>query len=141
MLDKRGEAAAGPEGTGARFESGDLLKPFPSRTIGGAEVRYEQLWQHRNIVLFVVPAPLPPAATAYLDVLDSRLTALAPDTSLVLSHHIIDGAPLGSLVIADRWGEVVHSAAIGLDSEIWPTIDDVVEWVQFVRMKCPECPP
>jgi hypothetical protein len=48
----------------------------------------------------------------------------------VISHHAINGVPMNSLVIADRWGEVVHTAQLASNPTDWPSIDEVVEWVE-----------
>lgn len=128
--------------SGERLRPGDLVSHFEGVTLEGRDVPHEELWQHRNVVLFVVPTELGTAASSYLTALEGRLSELKPsDTSLVLSRHAIDGVPMNTLVIADRWGEVVHLSQLGSDPTGWPSIDGVVEWVEFIRVKCPECPP
>jgi hypothetical protein len=123
-----------------RVNPGDLLTPFESATVNGAVVPHGHLWQHRNVVLFVLPDKLDVARTSYLEKLDRRLHELKPpDTSLVIAHRI-DGVPPNTIVITDRWGEVVHIAPLESDVSVWPAIDDIIEWVSFIRMKCPECP-
>ena len=75
------------------------------------------------------PAKLGTAPSSYLTGLQGRLADLKPsDTSLVLSHHAIDGVPMNSLVITDLSGEVVHITQLGSDPTGWPSIDDIVEW-------------
>jgi len=46
------------------------------------------------------------------------------------------------VVIADRWGEIVHIASPphGQASQL-PNVDEVLSWIRFVRIQCPECPP
>jgi hypothetical protein len=123
------------------LNTGDLLPRFDAAAVDGRAVPYEQLWQHRNIVLFAIPAELAGAASSYLRALDSRLAALRPsDTSLVISDHV-DGLPSKSVAIADRWGEIVHIEPLPADRAAWPPGDDILEWVDFIRMKCEECPP
>jgi hypothetical protein len=124
------------------LQPGDLLTRFEGATVDGRELRYEQLWQHRNVMLFLVSAELARGASSRLAALEGRLSELKPpDTSLVISDHPIDGVPMNSVVIADRWAEVVYIAQLASDPGRWPSIDDLVEWVEFIRMKCPECPP
>jgi hypothetical protein len=95
-----------------------------------------------NVVLFIVSADLISAASPYLSALESRLSELKPDdTSLVVVDHSIDGLPLNSVVIADRWGDIVHLERLASDQEAWPSITGILEWVEFIRVKCPECPP
>jgi hypothetical protein len=125
-----------------RLRPGNLVSNFDGVTHDGREVPYEELWQRRNFVLFVVPAELGATASSYFSALERRLADLKPaDTSLVLSHQPINGVGMNGLVIADRWSEVVHAADLASDPASWPSIDDIVEWVEFIRSKCEECPP
>lgn len=121
---------------------GDLVPRFNGVTTDGRRLEYEALWQRRNVVLFALAADVRTAAAPYLRSLERRLSELTPpDTSLVLSDDSIAGLPPNHVVIADRWGEIAHTAPLGADLQTWPSSDDVLEWVEFVRMKCPECPP
>lgn len=122
---------------------GDLLSPFlHGGTLDGRELPYEQLWQKRNVVWFVLPARAVATASPYLRDVNDRLSALTPpDTSLVISDQAGNGLPLNCVVIADRWGEVVQAARLAADPAHWPPVDEIIEWVEFVRAKCPECPP
>ena len=121
---------------------GDLIPRFDGAAVDGRDVPYEELWQHRNIVLFVLAGDLAARASAYLRALDFRLSELKPpDTSLVIVDHIMDGPPMNSVVIADRWAEIVHIEQLAADPRAWPSSDDILEWVEFIRVKCPECPP
>jgi RNA polymerase subunit RPABC4/transcription elongation factor Spt4 len=45
----------------------------------------------------------------------------------------------GSMLIADQWGEIffVHRGEPG--SHAFPAPDEVVEWLRFVAIQCPEC--
>jgi hypothetical protein len=45
---------------------GDLVSHFEGVTLDAREVPHEELWQHRNVVLFVVPAKLGTAPSSYL---------------------------------------------------------------------------
>lgn len=121
---------------------GDVISHFEGLTTDGRRLEYGQLWQRRNLVLFVLPPNLHDAAGPYLGTLEGRLSDLQPDdTTLVLSHRSLERLPLGTLVIADRWGEIAHLQELASDMTTWPSIDDLLDWVNFIRMKCPECPP
>jgi hypothetical protein len=121
---------------------GDLISPFDGEAIDGHRLPYEEVWQRRNVVLFVLSPSARAEASAYLSDVDARLSQLRPnDTSLVISHQTIAGMPRDGLVITDRWGEIVHVRELTSRPQEWPSVDDIVEWVEFVRMKCPECPP
>jgi hypothetical protein len=121
---------------------GDLIPRFDGATVDGREVPYEQLWQHRNVVLFVLSESVSAAARPYLGAMERRLSELKPqDTTLVVLGQRIEGVPLSSVAIADRWGEIVHIQELENDPATWPPIDDIADWVEFIRVKCPECPP
>ena len=126
---------------GTLLRPGDVIPHFEGFTTDG-RLEYGQLWQRRNLVLFVLPLNLHNAARTYLGALDVRLSELRPDdTTLVHSDRALERLPLGTLVIADRWGEIAHLQDLASDMAAWPSIDDVLDWVEFIQMKCPECPP
>ena len=47
--------------------------------------------------------------------------------------------PPGSLVIADQWGEVFHIHRGRPEEHGFPGPEEVVEWLKFVAIQCPEC--
>ncbi len=55
---------------------------------------------------------------------------------VVVTTSAIEGVPQPGAVVADRWGEIHHVTTIDPTA---PDLDDLVEWVRFVRMQCPEC--
>jgi len=121
---------------------GDLISHFEGATIDGHRVRYEQLWQRRNLVLFVLSTAVRAEAQSYLTALEERVSTLQPDdTTLVVCDDRIEHLPRDSVVIADRWGEIAWLQEIASNPAEWPSVDEIVEWVEFIRIKCPECPP
>lgn len=42
------------------------------------------------------------------------------------------------LAVADEWGEVFHTAAVGEDHS-FPDTSELADWVRFVAVQCPEC--
>lgn len=42
------------------------------------------------------------------------------------------------LIVADEWGEVHFACAAGADHRM-PGVDEVLEWVRFIAIQCPEC--
>jgi hypothetical protein len=128
------------QGDGVR--PGALIAHFEGTTIHGGRCRYDELWQHRNLVLVLAAPPLVQRAQQYLRSLEARLSELRPDdTSLVLCDHDISQLPPNTLVIADRWGEIAHIQNLSANPAAWPPLDEIVDWVHFIQMKCPECPP
>lgn len=43
-----------------------------------------------------------------------------------------------AVVIADPWGEI-HLAASAGPGHGWPTTEEIVEWLRFLAIQCPEC--
>lgn len=43
-----------------------------------------------------------------------------------------------AVVIADEWGEIFFAADAGAEQAL-PTPDEIVEWVRFISIQCPEC--
>jgi hypothetical protein len=124
-----------------RVRTGELVPHFEAMTMDGAQVRYADLWQQRNLVLYSVPRGALPEARDYLDALRSRIAQLRPDdVTLVTIEGAVPRVPESSLLICDRWGEIEHVASLSDDVQSWPAIDDIVEWLEFIRSKCPECP-
>lgn len=108
-----------------------LLPHFSVTTVDGRRVRYaEEIWQRRDLLLIGLEA-VPSAAWA------AEVSArLAGAAEVIITTDPVEGLPRPGAIVADRWGEVHHVRAIdpaALD------LDDLADWVRFVRMQCPEC--
>ena len=119
------------------LQPGDAIPHVTLRTRRGSVVSYCDLWQRRNLVLVLAPdnAAMEPALDAYVNSLKRTLPA---DTALVVSVDPVEGLPPLTLVIADRWGEIHHVATAPAIGGL-PGPDAVMEWLEFVRVQCPEC--
>jgi hypothetical protein len=120
----------------------DILPQFEASTVDGSTFRYADLWQHRNLVLIAPPDPLPSGAGRYFEALRARLADLRPDDS-TLAVLAPDAGIVGrpTMAICDRWGEVITVIPLEPDVSAWPPVVEVMDWVNFVRSVCPECPP
>lgn len=59
------------------------------------------------------------------------------DKLLIDEKHVLaEGS--ARMVVADEWGEIFWTAAAG-DGHALPSVDEVLEWVRFVAIQCPEC--
>jgi hypothetical protein len=93
------------------------------------------------VVLLLVPPGATGRAGGYLDALRARIAQLRPDdVTLVATEDAGSRLPPSTLLICDRWGEIEHVAPLSDDVQRWPDIDEIVEWLEFIRSKCPECP-
>jgi hypothetical protein len=59
-------------------------------------------------------------------------------TECVITRDVVAGAPSPGIVVADRWGEIVHVAR-GSQGTPLPEPDELLEWIDYVQHQCPEC--
>ncbi len=64
----------------------------------------------------------------------------AEEAALVISADPVERFPRRGVVVADRWGEVVYSREAEAGADL-PAVEDLLDWVRFLRSQCPECPP
>ena len=56
----------------------------------------------------------------------------------MITRDTVSGIPSPAVIVADRWGEIVHIAAGSQAGEL-PQAHELVEWVTYVQHQCPEC--
>jgi hypothetical protein len=113
---------------------------FDVNTIDGRRVRYSELWQHRNLVLVLINAD-DRRARSYIQALQAHAgDFLVRETALVITSEPVTGFRTPTVVVADRWGEIVHET-VAPEASMLPSGEDLLEWVNFVQIQCPECPP
>jgi hypothetical protein len=118
---------------------GELVPHFDVTTLGGETVSYASIWQRRNLVLVTLATSDPEASRHYV----SRLTARIPDftehaTACVITRERVPGIPRSGVLVADRWGEIVHVAAVSDVGDL-PAPEELLEWIEYVQSQCPEC--
>ena len=114
---------------------GDLVPHFTVIAADGRRIPYADIWQRQPLVLLVAP----PGDDGVVEQLADRAAALdAVDAAVVVTADPVAGVQPPAVIVADRWGEIAFSAhapaAAGL-----PDADEILEWLRFVEMKCPEC--
>jgi peroxiredoxin len=114
--------------------------------VDGADCDACRAWLHRlaavsaNIgewdgrVIVVVPAPLDQAIQIADDATKSFTILADPDRTLAARLGI--SAP--ALVIADQYGEIHHAAPAG-EAHHLPDPAEVVDWLRYLSIQCPEC--
>lgn len=120
------------------LKRGDLVPHFTVTDLYGRRVDYSSIWQRQNLVLVILPD-----ATSSSRSYAEQLMALArdskkDDTAWLVTRDRIAGMPNPGAVVADRWGELVHITGAP-DVAHLPEPDDLVEWVDYVQHRCPEC--
>lgn len=119
------------------LKPGDILPHFTVTDLEGRTVDYSSIWQRRNLVLVMLPDDSP-SSRDYAEQLASRAKAQSEDTSWIVTRNRVEGLPYPGAIVADRWGELIHVAPAA-DVAHLPSPDDLAEWVEYVRYRCPEC--
>jgi hypothetical protein len=115
----------------------DLMPMFTAAGADGTAVRYEDIWQRKNLLLVSLPED-DPASRAYVQsfaVIEPELAMY--DAALIVTTGI-EGIPSPGVVVADRWGEVYYVQNADRASRL-PTPNELMEWLRYVRNECPEC--
>ena len=123
-----------------RLKRGDLIPHFAVETLQGGHFSYVSIWQHRALLLVIVPpASGPDAISAFVAALErQRRTLELYAMDFVVTRDVLPWSAELSAVVCDRWGEVHHVWGRD-DNGAFPPVDDLLEWVAYVQMRCPEC--
>lgn len=116
---------------------------FDVTTIDGRRVRYDDIWQRRNLVLVLVTSQEREAGARYASQLEARQAEFEREgTTVVVTTEAVPKVSAPTAVVANRWGEIVFlETASGGQTFRWPDVDELLSWVHFVEIQCPECPP
>jgi hypothetical protein len=119
------------------LQCGDQVPHFTVRTVDGGEFRYSTIWQHANLVLVTLPESA--GESRYACELSAREAEFRNlKSSCVITRDPVTGVPAPGALVADRWGEVVHVATAADESGL-PTPSELLEWLDYVERRCPEC--
>jgi hypothetical protein len=122
---------------------GDLFPHVTVRRLDGREFSYADVWQRRSLLLVSLPAATPspdsPDDLEYLARLSANREAFDEyGAEVVATRDTVPGLPSPSILVADRWGEIVAVKHADRASEL-PPVEELVDWVRFVAQACPEC--
>jgi hypothetical protein len=114
------------------LQRGHSVPFFDIEAADGTRRSYRDLWQRRSLLLVSVPAPGLDAAQ-----LTARLREkVGDDAEVIVSAETVEGLPRPGVLVADRWGEIVHVAPLDPAAV---DVEDLAAWVRYVQIKCPEC--
>src|SRR3954470_23568490 len=120
--------------TGTPIARGAQLPHFEVTTIDGERFRYASIWQLKNLALLTLgPEDEPGPGIADLLARGAEFDALK--SVCIVTRDSIASVPTPGVLIADRWGEVVH---VETTAEL-PTTTELLEWLDYVERRCPEC--
>lgn len=112
---------------------------FSVRDRTGAVVHYADIWQQRALVLVCLPSFDDRDARQYAATLSEQATNIsALDGACVVTSDRVRGLSRPGALVADRWGEIVF-AAHPADVPALPHPPELVEWLHFAQIRCPEC--
>ena len=119
------------------LQPGDSVPHFEVTELNGDVFHYSTIWQHRNLVLVTLPEC--GDHTMYVADLSARRSDfLAGNALCVVTRDRVAGVAAPGVVIADRWGEIVHTTAPD-QVETLPSATELLEWVHYIEQRCPEC--
>jgi hypothetical protein len=116
---------------------------FDVTAVDGRRIRYDEIWQRRNLVLIIVSRQERQAGLRYASQLEARREQFdRADTAVVVTVDTVPKLSAPTALVADRWGEILYlETASGDRPGRFPDIDEMVSWVHFAEIQCPECPP
>ena len=121
------------------LEQGEQFPHAQITTVEGRVFSYSSIWQRKNLVLVV----LPPGESGDESEYAARLAGAAHEFSDLNSECIVTREPGGGLkppafLVVDKWGEILHVATAPA-VEHMPSPRALLDWVEYVEHKCPEC--
>jgi hypothetical protein len=120
------------------LQPNDLVPHFEVTDLRGGRARYSSIWQRKNLVLVMLPDS-DPSSQGYADQVMARVPAPnEDDTAWIVTRDSVAGLPHPSVVVADRWGEIVHVAQPSAVHDL-PAPDEIADWVRYLQHRCPEC--
>ena len=114
-----------------------LVPHFTVRDLDGSRVAYADIWQRRTRLL-LQHAPGHAAADAVDDLRRRRAEIEGHAAMLVITTDEVSGLTPCAVLVADRWGEV-HFAVQGRRPSELPSADELIDWLRYVQVQCPEC--
>jgi peroxiredoxin len=121
------------------LQRGDLVPHFEVKTVEGELFSYSTIWQRRHLVLIAIRAAeseVPETNVSELMARKSEFTA--KDAECVVTADRVPGIRSPAVVVADRWGEIVHVATTSQVEDL-TSPEELLDWVDYLARRCPEC--
>jgi hypothetical protein len=121
------------------LQRGDSVPHLEVATVGGELFSYSTIWQRKNLVLLCLPAAESHSSAAYISELVARKADFdAQGTVCVVTRDPVAGIASPGIIVADRWGEIVHVAQASRVDDL-NSPQDLLDWVDYLGRRCPEC--
>ena len=117
---------------------GDAVPHFVVRTHDGTVLDYARtIWQRRSLVFVAVPSTK--RDQRYLEEFARQTPSFNDhESTVVITEERIRGLPAPGLLVADRWGEIVHVVTPHAVTD-FPSATTLLQWVEAIEHRCPEC--
>lgn len=115
---------------------GDLVPHFDVLACNGRRFSYAAIWQRLHLVLMTLASAADADALGDLMALDEQCRARR--TACVVTCEPVPGVPARSVIVADKWGEIVHLATVRRLEDL-PSAAQLLEWLDYLEQRCPEC--
>jgi hypothetical protein len=120
-------------------ERGDSVPHFEVRTLAGEPFSYSMIWQQKHLLLVTIPTLDSESISAYVADVVARVREFGDhDVQCVITRDSVSGISAPAVVVADRWGEIVFALEAS-DVAGLPAPQELMEWLNYVRNRCPEC--
>jgi AhpC/TSA family len=121
------------------LQRGDSVPHFDVTTTGGELFSYSTIWQRRNLVLVAIPTAESEPRATYISHLVARMPEFtAKNVECVVTRDRMPGIQSPAVIVADRWGEIVHVATTSQVDDL-TSPEELLEWVDYLDRRCPEC--
>ena len=121
------------------LQRGDSVPHFEVKTIAGELFSYSTIWQRKHLVLIALPTSESEAAGTYTSELVARRSEFtAKGAECVVTRDRVPGIRSPGVVVADRWGEIVHIATTSHVDDL-TSPEELLEWLDYLDRRCPEC--
>jgi hypothetical protein len=117
---------------------GEAVPHFDITTIAGRRVHYGAIWQRQELVLVAVDRRESDWQQGIRLIGERSADLDRAGAALVVTADPVPGIEPPAVVVADRWGEVQFAAHPAHAAEL-PGPDELLDWIEHVQQKCPEC--
>ena len=90
-------------------------------------------------MLVALPASESEFSVSYISQLMARKSEFtAENCQCVMTRDLVPGIPNPVVVVADKWGEIVHVANPSRVEDL-ASPEALLDWVNYLERRCPEC--
>src|SRR5690349_13704580 len=120
-------------------QRGDSVPHFEVRTLAGEPFRYSTIWQHKHMLWVTIATRDSESTAAYVADVTARVREFGDhDVHCVVTQDGVPGMSAPAVIVADRWGEIIFAREASDVADL-PAPQELMEWLNYLRNRCPEC--